>query len=71
MCGTLNMDIEEVELRDMGEYVVVVRSKYGIKEGVMWLEVTGNDHDGDISSAGWRYRDDIIVIITLIIVSTV
>ena len=41
MCGTVSLEIKQVEVEDMGEYLLVVRNIYGIQEGVMWLEVEG------------------------------
>ena len=61
MCGTVTMEMEQVELKDRGEYLLVVRNKYGIQEGVMWLEVTEGT-----SSAGGKYCDIIITFILLL-----
>merc|ERR1712129_290786 len=54
MCGTVSLQMEQVEMEDMGEYLLVVRNIYGIQEGVMWLEVEGLDV---VSSSRRSYCD--------------
>ena len=52
----MSLEVEHVEMADMGEYILVVRNMYGIQVGVMWLEVEG----GQTSSTA-RNNCDIVL----------
>ena len=60
----MSLEVEHVEMADMGEYILVVRNMYGIQVGVMWLEVEG----GQTSSTARNNCDIVIAFIFLFII---
>jgi len=65
MCVTVSLELEQVELKDKGEYLLLVRNKYGIQEGVVWLEMNGGEGE-KTSSTGRIYCDIIIAFLLLL-----
>ena len=63
MCGAVSLHIIQVQLEDRGEYLMVVRNIYGIQEGVIWLEVEGEQ----VSSSLHRNCD----ILTLLLLCSI